>query len=98
MMTFRMGDLPLNVQEMKPAFSITEAKADGNIQIPIGVSLKEVEKEVILATLNHCGWHRQKTAEVLQISERNLRDKIKLYDIKQMNNFNKSAFFADYIG
>ena len=92
------GDLPLNVQEMKPAFSITEAKADGNIQIPIGVSLKEVEKEVILATLNHCGWHRQKTAEVLQISERSLRDKIKLYDIKQMNNFNKSAFFADYTG
>ena len=93
-------DLPLNVQEKKPAFSINESQIDGNIQVPIGVSLKEVEKEVILATLNHCGWHRQKTADILQISERSLRDKIKLYEIKSQYStaLNKSAFFADFTG
>ena len=38
-------DLPLYILEMKPAFSITDAIADGHIQIPVGFSLKEVEKE-----------------------------------------------------
>lgn len=76
------ADLPLPVQEKKPALYKENPNSEQDINIPIGASLKEVEKEVILATLNHCGWHRQKTADVLQISERSLRDKIKIYEIK----------------
>jgi two-component system, NtrC family, response regulator AtoC len=47
----------------------------------IGWSLKEVEKNHILRTLEHNSWHRRRTAEMLGVSERSLRDKIKLYEL-----------------
>ncbi|RSL33906.1 sigma-54-dependent Fis family transcriptional regulator [Salibacterium salarium] len=46
-----------------------------------GQSLKKVEKEHIKQTLKEFNGHRKQTAEVLGISERGLRDKIKLYDL-----------------
>lgn len=82
-------DLPKYVQQHSPAHSITPANddelaSDLYIDIPIGIPMKEIEKRVITATLHHCNWHRQETARILQISERSLRDKIKLYDIQQI--------------
>ncbi|WP_018923032.1 sigma-54-dependent transcriptional regulator [Salsuginibacillus kocurii] len=47
----------------------------------VGQTLKEIEKEHIKLTLTHFKGHRKKTAETLGISERSLRDKIKLYDL-----------------
>ncbi|WP_286885097.1 helix-turn-helix domain-containing protein, partial [Aneurinibacillus sp. UBA3580] len=58
------------------------ADAERIISIPVGAPMKEIEKRAIAATLHHCNWHRQETARVLQISERSLRDKIKLYNIQ----------------
>ncbi|MDQ0860979.1 sigma-54 dependent transcriptional regulator [Bacillus sp. V2I10] len=78
----KVEDLPQNVQGQKPAFYTEAEEKVTNLQIPIGISMKEIEKKAIAATLNHFDWHRQKTANILKISERSLRDKIKLYDIK----------------
>lgn len=64
-----------------PASSNTQETVDS---IPVGVPMKEIEKRAIAAALDHCGWHRQETARMLQISERSLRDKIKLYNIKSV--------------
>ncbi len=50
------------------------------INIPIGSSLKDVEKSLILETLNYYGGNRRKASETLQISERNLQYKIKEYN------------------
>ena len=47
----------------------------------IGLSLKEIEKRVINATLKDNNYHRIKTAEILEISEKGLRNKIKEYNI-----------------
>ncbi|MBD8005530.1 sigma-54-dependent transcriptional regulator [Bacillus norwichensis] len=44
-----------------------------------GIPLKEIEEKVILATLKKNGNHRKKTAEMLGISERGLREKLKNY-------------------
>ncbi|XJZ28739.1 sigma-54-dependent transcriptional regulator [Bacillota bacterium Lsc_1132] len=76
-------DLPVYVRRQNSHFlhgkqSIAQ---ENYIQIPIGLPLKEIEQKVILATLDHWNGHRQKTANILQISERSLRDKIKLYSI-----------------
>ena len=46
-----------------------------------GRSMEEIEKNVIQATLNINDGHRQKTAEMLGISERGLRNKIQRYGI-----------------
>jgi two-component system, NtrC family, response regulator AtoC len=79
-------DLPIYVREKRSAFSTTEQMdSGGSLQIPIGIPMKEIEKKVIAATLNHFSRHRQKTAQTLQISERSLRDKIKLYEIEDQH-------------
>lgn len=46
-----------------------------------GLPLKEIEKRIIYATLKKNGWHRLKTAEMLGISEKGLRNKIKEFNI-----------------
>lgn len=47
-----------------------------------GLSLAEVEKEMIRQTLEHTGGHRKRTAQMLGISERDLYYKLKKYQLK----------------
>jgi two-component system response regulator AtoC len=80
----QVEDLPATVREQKQTFSSVSANAESdNLNIPIGFPMKEIEKKVIAATLKHFGGHRQKTARTLQISERSLRDKIKMYALEE---------------
>ena len=50
--------------------------------LSVGLSLMEVEKEMIRQTLEHTGGHRKRTAEILGISERDLYYKLKKYQLK----------------
>ncbi len=50
--------------------------------VSVGLSLAEVEKEMIRQTLEHTGGHRKRTAEILGISERDLYYKLKKYQLK----------------
>ncbi|MDQ0271787.1 sigma-54-dependent transcriptional regulator [Cytobacillus purgationiresistens] len=72
-------DLPQFVQD--PIRSKARGEDEETIHLPVGLSMKEVEKRVIAETLKYCNEHRQKTAQTLKISERSLRDKIKMYEI-----------------
>jgi transcriptional regulator with GAF, ATPase, and Fis domain len=47
------------------------------------VSLEDVEKKQIFATLNHTDWNKSKTAEILGIERSTLDRKIKAYDLKR---------------
>ncbi|KAB2334467.1 sigma-54-dependent Fis family transcriptional regulator [Cytobacillus depressus] len=76
------SDLPIYILEQKKGDEDISNECEESIVIPIGLSMKEIEKKVISGTLKHCGKHRQRTAQTLQISERSLRDKIKQYDIE----------------
>ena len=49
------------------------------IPVYLGETLAEVEKKVILHNLAHQGGNRRKTAQVLDMGERTLRDKLKKY-------------------
>ncbi len=77
-------DLPMYILEQQVVFatSVNTERKEG-IHIPVGISMKEIEKKMIGATLDHYGWNRQDTANALQISERGLRNKIKEYEIKE---------------
>jgi len=82
----KVSDLP---QEMIEMINQKEDRIDSGlekefIQIPFGASLKEIEKKVILFTLDQLDGHRKKTAEILGISERGLREKLSKY--KKENN------------
>ena len=49
------------------------------LRVPLGVPLKDVEKEYILATLQKNGGNKARTAEVLRISEKTLYNKLNRY-------------------
>ena len=50
--------------------------------ISVGLSLADMEREMIRQTLEHTGGHRRRTAEILGISERDLYYKLKKYQLK----------------
>ncbi|CAK7065568.1 sigma-54-dependent Fis family transcriptional regulator [Tissierella sp. P1] len=61
--------------------NIDKGYDNNDIRIRIGTNLKEIERIVILKTLEYFQGNRRMTAESLQISERNLQYKIKEYNI-----------------
>lgn len=55
---------------------------EGTISFPIGISLQELEKRLIIETLAIQKQNRTKAAKTLGISIRTLRNKLHVYDIK----------------
>lgn len=49
------------------------------LQIALGTPLAQVERELILATYQHCGEHRERTAAVLGISLKTLYNRLRQY-------------------
>ncbi|MEB3101554.1 sigma-54-dependent transcriptional regulator [Ferviditalea candida] len=74
----RAGDSPDDLQE-------TSAEREG-IYIPFGLSLQEAERKIILHTLDRMNGHRKKTAEILSISERGLRQKLKEFEMNSLTH------------
>ncbi|MDV2684968.1 sigma-54 dependent transcriptional regulator [Alkalihalophilus lindianensis] len=73
--TIEVEDLPLHLRSKK-----TIIRSEQNeLSSFVGLSLKELERQFILETLDYNEGHRKRTAEMLEISERSLRDKLKLY-------------------
>ncbi|MBZ5749478.1 sigma-54-dependent transcriptional regulator [Metabacillus rhizolycopersici] len=75
-------DLPIAIQNEQedssliPAEFVCEKKV---IEIPINSTMKEAERLIIESVLLQCEGNRRKTANMLGISERNLRNKLNLY-------------------
>jgi len=83
-MLVALSDNTIIYKENLPERYHTDGNIDcdhNDINIKIGTDLKEVEKIVILKTLDYFEGNRRMTAESLQISERNLQYKIKEYNI-----------------
>ncbi|VWX62493.1 DNA-binding transcriptional regulator NtrC [Burkholderiales bacterium 8X] len=51
------------------------------LRLRVGLTLAEVEREVILATFAHCGGHKEKTAALLGISMKTLYNRLKEYKL-----------------
>ncbi|MFA7533172.1 MAG: sigma-54 dependent transcriptional regulator [Tissierellaceae bacterium] len=60
-------------------FPVLESNFDNYIKVPLNTSLREMEKIMILKTLEYNDGNRQLTADTLGISVRNLQYKIKEY-------------------
>jgi DNA-binding NtrC family response regulator len=70
------ADFPPQIQ------SLTSEREDSGIRLPSGASLEEVEKALILKTLDDTGGHRSRAAEILGINRRTLQNKLKEYGIQ----------------
>ncbi len=80
------GDLPLAAAPALAAASLAAAPAPSpvetsgaSITIPIGTSMAEAEKALILATFSLYGQHKERTAAVLGISLKTLYNRLKEY-------------------
>ena len=51
------------------------------LSIPVGTPLADVERQVILATFEHCGRHKERTATLLGISMKTLYNRLKEYQV-----------------
>ncbi len=69
------GELPHTINLNK------KENRDSPDLLPIGRPLKEIEKEVIISTLEENGGNRTKTSEILGISRRTLQLKLKEYGV-----------------
>lgn len=61
----------------------SENKKKKEVHLPVGISLKELEKKLIIETLEAQQNNRTKTAQILDISVRTLRNKLKEYLIEE---------------
>lgn len=73
----------ISAGELRPWLQEPDRVADGPDQtpLPVGASLEHVEKQMILATLEHYHGHRAKTAKALGIGVRTLSGKLRTYGV-----------------
>ena len=75
----RGGHRPRGFPPSDPGL-ISEKEGSG-IRLPSGISLQEVEKALILKTLEDTGGNRSRAAEIMGINRRTLQNKLKEYGI-----------------
>ncbi len=73
---------PITADELRPWLEQPEfgnPAIDQHTGFPVGTKLEELERQMILATLEHYGGHRARTAEALGIGVRTLSGKLRAY-------------------
>jgi DNA-binding NtrC family response regulator len=72
---------PISAVELRPWLEQPESVVDSRKPgtLPVGTTLEEMERQMILATLEHFEGHRARTAEALGIGVRTLSGKLRTY-------------------
>lgn len=55
--------------------------SDGCVRVPLGSTVADAEREMILATIDHCGGNKRKAADVLGISVKTVYNKLAEYGV-----------------
>jgi DNA-binding NtrC family response regulator len=71
------GDV-IDEEHLPPDMRPTRPEA-AVLRVPLGIQLREVEKEYILSSLQKNGGNKARTAEILGISEKTLYNKLNRY-------------------
>ena len=74
-----LQDLPPEVRSPVGTTLQVESGDRAVITLAVGQDMATIQRQAILATLQHCGGDKQKAAELLKISERKLWYKLKEY-------------------
>ncbi len=71
----------IELEDLPPAVANSENEAQVNL--PVGITLEQAEKELIVNTIAHCSGNKSKAAEVLGIGRKTLHRKLQEYQIEQ---------------
>jgi DNA-binding NtrC family response regulator len=86
------GGQPVRADEIRPWLLQTDPQPTSGSDVPVGLSLHEMERQLIEATLDQFGGHRAKTADALGIGVRTLSGKLKSYGYApRTKEFSKAA-------
>ena len=87
------GDAPLTAEELRRWLLAdpSDSARPGQGDVPVGLSLQEMEQRLIEATLEHHGGHRAKTAKALGIGLRTLTTKLRQYGYAPRENSCRAA-------
>lgn len=86
--TIQMSALPVNLQAKAPMAAAAAASAETaspatqggeSVHVPVGTTVEQAEKGLILRTLEHTGNNKTRAAEILGISLKTLHNKLKEY-------------------
>jgi len=68
--------------DLRPILPVTHDDAGSHcVRLPIGVRMADAERELLLATLRHCGGNKRRTAEVLGLSLKTVYNKLIAYGV-----------------
>jgi DNA-binding NtrC family response regulator len=82
MVVMARGNRPLDARDIPEYLRRSIAPEVGEMRIPTGVSMKEVERIVIEETMKACGYSKEACARTLGIGLRTLYRKLKEFDIR----------------
>ncbi len=80
--TLVLADVSWLFDELQPLpqeNKVSISNTNPTVSSLVGMPLNQIEREIILNTLDHNGGNQAKAAKILGISDRTLRDKIRLY-------------------
>ena len=80
--TLSLADVSWLFDELQPLpqeNKLSISNSQSTVLSLVGMSLDQIERQVILNTLDHIGGNQTKAAKILGISDRTLRDKVRLY-------------------
>jgi DNA-binding NtrC family response regulator len=64
--------------DVQPALDLSDNDVDTGdcVRVPIGMTMADAERELLLATLRHCGGNKRRTADVLGVSLKTVYNKL----------------------
>ena len=69
--------------DVQPALDLAPAsEGDDCVRLPIGTRMADAERELLLATLRHCGGNRRRTADMLGVSHKTVYNKLVGYGMR----------------
>ena len=82
--SFIMSDEEVDLEINRPG-PVTGPRvgSDGCVRVPLGSTVADAEREMILATIDHCGGNKRKAADVLGISVKTVYNKLAEYGMTE---------------
>ncbi len=78
--SFIMSDDEIHLEITRPGPTTgPRVGSDGCVRVPLGSTVADAEREMILATIDHCGGNKRKAADVLGISVKTVYNKLAEY-------------------